>query len=73
MTRLWDRKDIYRLLVAKPEGKRRLGSQKRKWEDNIRIDLEEIYWKGVDWFDQFQDRDKWWAVVNTVFHKMWSI
>jgi hypothetical protein len=52
--------------VGKPEGKRRLGRHRRKWEDNIRLDLEEIDWKGVDWIDQFQDRNKWWAAVHTV-------
>jgi hypothetical protein len=44
-------KDAYRVLVGKPEEKRRLGIHRRKWEDNIRIDLEEIDWKGVDWID----------------------
>jgi hypothetical protein len=52
--------------LGKPEGKRRLGRLRRKWEDNIRIDLEEIDWKGVGWINQFQDRNNCWAVVNTV-------
>jgi hypothetical protein len=54
------------VLVGKPEGKRRLGRLRRKWEDSIRIDLEETDWKGVGWIDQFQDRNNCWAVVNTV-------
>jgi hypothetical protein len=52
--------------VGKPEGKRPLGRARHKWEDNIRIYLEEIVWKAVDWIDEAQDRDKWRSVVNTV-------
>ena len=52
--------------MGKPEGKRRLGRHRRKWKGNIRIDLEEIVWEGVDWIDHLQDRNTWWAAVNTV-------
>jgi hypothetical protein len=62
-------------LVGKPEGKRSLGRTRRRWEDNIRMDLKEIGWGGIDWIDLAQDRAQWRALVNTVmnhsgFHKM---
>jgi hypothetical protein len=54
-------------LVGKPEVKRRpLGRPKRRWVDNIKIDLRQIGWDGVDWIDMTQDRDHWRALVNTV-------
>jgi hypothetical protein len=52
--------------VGKPEGKRPLGRPKRRWEDNIRMDLREIGWGGMDWIDLAQDRGQWRALVNTV-------
>jgi hypothetical protein len=54
--------------VGKPEGKRPLGRTRRRWEDNIRMDLREIGWGGVDWIDLAQDRDQWRALVNTVMN-----
>jgi hypothetical protein len=51
--------------VGKPEGKRPLGRPRRRWENNIRMDLKEIGWGGMDWIDLAQDRDQWRAVVNT--------
>jgi hypothetical protein len=63
-----------RILVGKPEGKRPLGRPRRRWEDNIRMDLREIGWGGMDCTDLAQDRDRWRALVNTVMnlrvHKM---
>jgi hypothetical protein len=56
----------WRILVGKPEGKRPLGGSKRKWVNNIKIDLTEIGWDGRGWIDLAQDRDQWRAVVNTV-------
>jgi hypothetical protein len=58
----------YRILVGKPEGKRPLGRQRRRWVDNIRMDLREIGWDGVDWMDIAQDRGQWRALVNTVLN-----
>jgi hypothetical protein len=52
--------------VEKSEGKRPLGRPRSKWEDNIRMDLREIGWGGMDWIDLAQDRDQWRALVNTV-------
>jgi hypothetical protein len=53
-------------LVGKPEGKRPLGRQRRRWVDNIKTGVREIGWDGVDWIDLAQDRDQWRALVNTV-------
>jgi hypothetical protein len=53
-------------LDGKPEGKRPLGKPRRRWEDNIRINLREIGWEGVDWIYLAQNRDQWRALVNTV-------
>jgi hypothetical protein len=62
------RRNTYRILVGKPEEKRPLGRLRRKWEDNIRMDLREIGWGGVDWIDLAQNRDQWRALVNTVMN-----
>jgi hypothetical protein len=58
----------YRILVGKPEGKTPLGRPRRRWEDNIKMDLKEIGWGGMDWIDLAQDRDQWRALVNTVMN-----
>jgi hypothetical protein len=63
-----EKKNAYRMLVGKPEGKRPLGRQKCTWVDNIRTDLGEIGWDGVDWVDVAQDRDQWRACVKTVMN-----
>jgi hypothetical protein len=52
----------------KPEGKRSLGRLRRKWADNIKIDLREIGWDGVDWIELAQDRYQWRTLVNTVMN-----
>jgi hypothetical protein len=52
-----EKKTAYRILVGKPEGKRRLGRQRRRWADNIKMDLTETGWDGVDWIDMAQVRD----------------
>jgi hypothetical protein len=57
--------NAYRILVGKPERKRPLGRQKRRWVDNIKMDLGEIGWDGRDWMELAQDRDQWRALVNT--------
>jgi hypothetical protein len=59
-------KECIRILVGKPEGKRPLVRQRRRWVDNIKIYLREIGWDGMDWIDLAQDRDQWRALVNTV-------
>ena len=54
--------------MGKPEGRRRLGKPRRRWEDNIKIDLRKVGWKGIDLIDLAQDRDSWRAVVNAVMN-----
>jgi len=54
----------YRVLVGRPEGKRPLGRSRHRWEDNIRMDLREIGWEGVNWIHVVQDRDQWQALAN---------
>jgi hypothetical protein len=57
-------KGVYRVLVGKPEGKRPLGRPRFRWENNIKMDLQEVGCGGMDWIELAQDRDKWWALVN---------
>jgi hypothetical protein len=61
-----EKRNGYRMLMGKPEGKRPLGRHRGRWEDNIKMDLREIGWGGMDWTDLAQDRDQWTALVNTV-------
>jgi hypothetical protein len=69
-----EKRNAYRILVVKPEGKRPLGRPRRRWENNIKLDLREIGWGVMDWIDLAHDRDQWRALVNTVinlrFHKI---
>jgi hypothetical protein len=57
----------YRILVGRPEGRRPLGRPRRRWKDNIKMDLQEDGW-GMDWIDMDQDRDRWRAVVSAVMN-----
>jgi hypothetical protein len=68
VARMGDGRNVYRVLVGKPEGKRPLGGPRRRWEDGIKMDLREIGWVGVEWIHLAQDRDFWWAVVNAVMN-----
>ena len=52
--------------MGKPEGKRPLGKTRRRWEDNIKMDLQELGCGGIDWIDLAQERDSWWALLNVV-------
>jgi hypothetical protein len=63
-----EKRNVYRILVGKPEGKRALGRPRRRWADNIKMDLRETGWDGVDWIDMAQDRDQWRDIVNTVLN-----
>jgi hypothetical protein len=63
-----EKRNAYRVLVGKREGKRPLGRPRRRWEDNIKMDIREIGWGGMDWIDLAQDMDQWWALVNTVMN-----
>jgi hypothetical protein len=59
---------VYRGLVEKPEGKSPLGRLRRRWEDNIKADLQEVGCGGMDWIELAQDRDRLWALVNAVMN-----
>ena len=63
-----DRRGIYRVLVGKSEGKRPLGRPRPRWEDNIKMDLQEVGFRGMDWIKLAQDRDRWRALVNAVMN-----
>jgi hypothetical protein len=60
------KRNAYKVLVKKPEGRGPLGRPRLKWIDNINIDLREIGWDGMDWIDLAHDRDRWRASVNEV-------
>jgi hypothetical protein len=68
IARVGEKGNAHRFLVGKPEGKRPLEIRRRSWEDNIRMDLREIGWGGMDWIDLAQDRNQWRALVNTVMN-----
>ena len=59
---------VYRVLVGKPEGKRPLGRPKLRWEDNIKMDLQEVECGSMDWIDLTQDSGRWLALVNAVMN-----
>jgi hypothetical protein len=48
---MWERRGAYRILVGRPEGRRPLGRPRRKWEDNVKMDLQEVEWVSMDWID----------------------
>jgi hypothetical protein len=62
----WERKNIYRGLVGKPEGKWPLGSTRRRWENNISMDLQEVGCGSMNWMELAQDKDRWRALVSAV-------
>jgi len=59
---------VLRVLVGKPEGKRPLGRPRRRWEDNIKLHIQEVGCGGMDWIELAQDRDRWRALVNAVMN-----
>jgi hypothetical protein len=70
VARVGEGRNVYRVLVGKPKGKRPLGRPRHRWEDVIKMDLREIGWGGgvVDWIHLAQDRDRWRALVNAVMN-----
>jgi hypothetical protein len=63
-----ERSGVFRILVGKPEGKRQLKRPRRRWEDNIKMDLQEVGCGGMDWNYLVQDRYRWPALVNAVMN-----
>jgi hypothetical protein len=63
-----EKSNAYRILVGKPEGKRPLGRPRHRWVDNIKMDLREIGWDGIDCIDLAQNRDQWRALVNAAIN-----
>jgi hypothetical protein len=61
-------RNVYRILLGKPEGKRPVERPRQRWEDRIKVDLREIGCGGVEWIHPAQDRDRWLAVVNAVMN-----
>jgi hypothetical protein len=68
LARMWEKRNVYRLLVGKPKGKRPLGRPRHRWVYNIRMDLEEVGWDDVDWIGLSKDRNRWKALVNSVLN-----
>ena len=68
VARLGERRGVCRVLVGKPEGKRLLGRDRRRWEDNIMVDFQEVGCGGMDWIDLVQEWDRWRALVNAVMN-----
>jgi hypothetical protein len=63
-----EKRGAYRILVGRPEGRRPLGRPRCRWEDNIKMDLQEVGWGGMNWIELAQYRDKWQALVNAVMN-----
>jgi len=68
VARMGEGRGVYRVLVGKPERKRPLGRPRRRWEDNIKMDLQEVGCGSMDWIELAQDRDRWQALVNAVMN-----
>jgi hypothetical protein len=68
VARIWGNRNAYRLLVGKPERKRPLRRPRRRWVDNIRMDIRDVGWGDVNWIGLAQDRNRWRAVVNSVLN-----
>jgi len=68
VARMVERRVVYRVLMGKPEGKRPLGRPRHRWEDNIKMDVQEVGCRGMDWIELAQDRNSWRALVNAVMN-----
>ena len=68
MARMEEGRGVHRVLVGKPEGKRPLGRSRRRWENNIKMDLQEVGKGGGDWLELAEDRGRWRALVGTVMN-----
>jgi hypothetical protein len=72
VARMGEGRNVYRILVGKPEGNRPLERPRHRWDDGFKMDLREIGWGGVEWIHLAQDRDIWWALVNAVMN-LWVL
>ena len=68
VARMGERRGVYRVLVGKSEGKRPLGRHRRRWENNIKMDLQEVGCGGMDCIERVRDRGRWWALVTAVMN-----
>jgi hypothetical protein len=68
VARMGVKRSVYRALVGKPEGKNPLGRPRRRWEDNIKMDIQGVESVCMDWIELAQDRDRWWTLVNAVMN-----
>jgi hypothetical protein len=68
VARMGEGRNVYRILVGKPEGRSPLGRPRRRWEDGVKMDLREIGCGGAEWIQLAQDRDRWRAVVSAVMN-----
>jgi len=68
VARMRERRGVYRVWVGKPEYKRPLGRTRSRWEDNIKMYVQEVGCGGMDWIELAQDRDRWWALVNAIMN-----
>jgi hypothetical protein len=72
VARIGERRGVYSVLVGNPEGKRPLGRPRHRWEDEIKIDLQEVEWRGMDWIDLTQDKDNWQTLVKAAVILLFS-
>ena len=68
MARMEEARGVHRVLVGKPEGKGPMERSRRRWEDNIKMDLQKVGGACGEWMELAQDRDRWWALVSTVIN-----
>ena len=68
VVRMGEEREVYKVLVGKPEGRRSLGRPRRRWVDNIRMDLQEVGCGYIDWIGVAQERDGWWTLVSAVMN-----
>ena len=68
MARMGQERGVYRFLVGKPDGTPPLGRHRRRWVDNIKMDLQEVECGYMDWIGLAQDRDRWWTLVSAVMN-----